>query len=87
MSQKRSSVTERVIQTVATATGRDEVDLPPLFDAIDPDALETVVSTISSGEIRFSYAGLDVAVDSDGSVSIAGEQAGDFTRGVAAGES
>ncbi|WP_336021534.1 HalOD1 output domain-containing protein [Halobellus salinisoli] len=73
MPQKRSPVAERVIERVAIATESDEIDLPPLFDAIDPDALETVVETMSSGEITFAYADRDITVGSDGSVSVADE--------------
>ncbi|WP_049985274.1 HalOD1 output domain-containing protein [Halobellus rufus] len=81
MPQTRSSVADQVVRKVASVTGTDEVDLPPLYDVIDPDALVRVVETMSSGEITFSYVDCDVTVDSDGSVRVADE----FVRGSASG--
>lgn len=69
------STTMRVVSAVAEATGRDVIDLPPLADSVDPDALETIVADAGNGhrvgvEVRFAYAGCDVAVEAGGEVTV-----------------
>jgi hypothetical protein len=64
------SVTATVIEKVATATDSEALDLPPLYEAIDPDALDTVVEDLSDGELRFRYVDQAVTVTSDGTVTV-----------------
>lgn len=59
------SPSQAVIQAVADAEGVDPVDLPPVFESIDPDALDQVVSRIE-GHVRFDYCGYTVTVDQHG---------------------
>lgn len=61
---------ERVVQTVAETTATDPLELPPLFEAVDPDALDAFVRSLERGSVTFTYAGRSVTVDSDGSVTI-----------------
>lgn len=67
------SVTENVVQSVAVSTNTDPVDLPPLYVAIEPDALNIIVHQMSEGEVCFPYAGYNVTVRSDGTVSVTEE--------------
>lgn len=53
---------EVVIHTVADARDTDPLDLPPLYNAIDPEALDTAVDTTTTGEITFDYAGFTITV-------------------------
>jgi len=61
-----------VIGAVADREGVDQIALPPLYDAVGPDVLET--RHRADGEFRqtvtFEYVGYVVTVDSDGSVVI-----------------
>lgn len=64
-----------VVEMVAIAADREPFGLQPLFDAIDPDALDALVdrhdaerSTDTSVSLR--YAGHDVTVRSDGEVTV-----------------
>jgi len=70
------SASSRVVLAVAEATGTDPADLPPLYEVIDPDALDAVFRSGVDGnqgngeweddrELRFSYAGREVSVRSD----------------------
>jgi hypothetical protein len=68
MSKTRMGVSERVIRTISTAADSDPTELPPLYDAIDPDALDALVERMSDGSVSFAYAGYDVTVESDGTV-------------------
>jgi hypothetical protein len=70
---------DAVVDAVASRAGIDPVDLrPPLYEAIDPDGLDTLVGNASSNMnrsdvvITFDYAGYEVTVESDGSVTVSG---------------
>ncbi|MFB1062412.1 HalOD1 output domain-containing protein [Natrinema sp. H-ect4] len=55
--------TNAVIEAVAEATDSDPLDLPPLYEAVDPDALNTLFdSSETSGQVSFPYAGFEVTV-------------------------
>ena len=63
-------VSERVVTGVATLEGTDPVELPPLFDAIDPDALASIFAVSASGArrtgtVEFTYADHRVQVSFD----------------------
>ncbi|RQG98677.1 HalOD1 output domain-containing protein [Natrarchaeobius oligotrophus] len=56
-----------VIEAVAETTDSDPLDLPPLYEAVDPDALNTLFDGPETGVwLRFRYAGFGVAVDDEG---------------------
>lgn len=67
-----------VVCRVAVAEGIDPVDLPPLGDAIDAEALEQVVRPPSAVDrVRFEYCGRNVEVRTAGAtcrVHIADEE-------------
>lgn len=65
-----TTVSEQVIEAVAGATGTDALELPPLYDAIDPDALNTLVEGSGGVTISFVYAGQEVCIESDGAIRI-----------------
>jgi hypothetical protein len=71
MDETEPTITERVVWAVAAETGRDPLELPPLYEAIDPDALDTAFRTLDTGEIAFRYADSDVTVRADQSVEVA----------------
>ncbi|AEH36408.1 HalOD1 output domain-containing protein [Halopiger xanaduensis] len=66
------SLTVQLVQAIADAADVDPVDLsPPLYDAVDPEALEalfapTASGTTRRGRIEFSYAEYRVTVSVDG---------------------
>lgn len=64
------TVTERVVQSVAASTDTDPLDLPPLYDTIDPDALAVSIHTLNV-TMHFQYADQFVTVRSDGTVDVA----------------
>lgn len=69
------STSERVVEAVAAAEGRDPTELrPPLFTAVDPDALDALLPVDGAPTgvrtISFAYLGHSVVVRSDGTVSI-----------------
>lgn len=69
--------TEAVIQAVADASDRTPMetieDAPPLYESVDPDALDTLLaSDRSTGltSVRFAYDGYVVTVDNTGAVTV-----------------
>lgn len=60
-----------VLEAVSSASDTPAVDLPPLYDAVDPDALNSLFSAPgTSGEISFRYAGYTVTVSADRTVEV-----------------
>ncbi|PSQ07177.1 hypothetical protein BRC97_04255 [Halobacteriales archaeon QS_6_71_20] len=75
MSRTTGSVTERVLERVASQSDVDVLDLPPLQAAVDPDALEMVLAGPAETRVTFTYCQRRVAVDSDGTVSLTDQPA------------
>ncbi|RLM56472.1 hypothetical protein DVK02_08150 [Halobellus sp. Atlit-31R] len=69
MVEKNRNAAERVVVNVAEAAHTDASALPPLYEAVDPDALNDLVESTFEGAISFSYAGCTVTVDGDGDVT------------------
>jgi len=66
-----------IVSGVAACTGRGVTDLPPLYDVVDPEALERVFASLSGsrrrsndGRIVFTYAGCEVMVDGGDELTI-----------------
>lgn len=70
MERMGATVSKQTIQKVSNKTNEDAVELPPLYDAIDPDALNRLIDGMSHGEVSFTYAGHEVVVDSDEEVRL-----------------
>lgn len=72
-----TSLSEAVLEAVATEMGVEQSDLPdPLFDAIDPEALDRLFRPDRNGQptrdghITFTYAGYEVTTYSDKRVEL-----------------
>jgi DNA-binding NtrC family response regulator len=65
-----------IVRAVQDVAGGDLDEYDPLFDAVDPDALETLLASGADRhdadpdaiEISFTYHGLDLSVRTDGSI-------------------
>ena len=64
------TVSEQVVEKVARVTGTDALELPPLYDSVDPDALDSLATGPGDVEIAFVYAGQEVCVESGGEISV-----------------
>ena len=53
-------ITEVVIDALAAVSGRDPLDLPPLYEAVDPDALELIVREPNAAPERSCFVGFSV---------------------------
>lgn len=64
------TVTVPLVEAVAAHAGIDPLELPRLFDVIDPEALDALVTSMADGEVTFEFAGCAVKVDSSGTISV-----------------
>lgn len=66
------TVSEEVIRSVADAKGIEPTELPPLYDTLDPDALDSVfaASSVVRGKVIFEYEGFLVTVTDDDQVVV-----------------
>ncbi|WP_049921373.1 HalOD1 output domain-containing protein [Halopiger djelfimassiliensis] len=51
-----------VLTRIAAHEDRDRTALPPLYDAIDPEALTTVLESNADVTVRFEYEGYRVVI-------------------------
>lgn len=70
------SISTTVITAVARVAAVDPTELPPLFEYIDPDALDRLLGddigtpTRFNGYLTFDYASYSVTVHSDGEIVV-----------------
>jgi len=53
-------ITEAVIDALTDVTGFDPLDLPPLYEAVDPDALDLIVREPNAAPERSCFMGFTV---------------------------
>lgn len=74
---------EAVVSRIADAEGVDTDQITPLYDVIDPEALNTLIEDTDSSraplEIGFTYQGYDVTVTGDGVVHLDEDETPDST--------
>lgn len=61
-----------VVEAVAEFLGCDEIDLPPLQDSLETDALNAVLTGHGNGSVRieFEYAGAWITIDGGGTLLV-----------------
>lgn len=65
------SLVLRIIETVAEKTGQAHDEMVPLHSAVDPDALERLLTgSESSVRLTFSYEGCTITAANDGTVVV-----------------
>lgn len=73
---KTGPVSERVVHAVAAARDVDPLELEPLYDTVDPDALDRLFASSATpdpavrGRIVFGMAGCEVTVYDDGRIDV-----------------
>jgi hypothetical protein len=76
MHTERTPVSARIVEAVARSNGVDPTDLSSLYETIDPDALDALVSSHSDGtgqenlSVQFTYAGREVVVRSSEDIDV-----------------
>lgn len=66
------ALVERIVAEVADREDVPPVDLPPLYERLDPEALRELVDSVDDAtlEVAFAYDGYTVVVRGDGSVRV-----------------
>lgn len=74
------SVSEAVLDAVASVSGIDPIELDPLYYTIDPDALDALFESRPSTtdlprdvQVSFSYVGLQITVTAAGQIIVEDE--------------
>lgn len=72
---EKETVSEAVIRTVAVRANKSPRELPPLYDSVDPDALDILFEPTADrsrfgGEVRFPFAGYRVRVSTRSPVAV-----------------
>lgn len=63
MTAHTDSLTETIVLALSDVTGADPLDLPPLYDSVDPDALRKLVDSGDDAlEVQFLVADCEVTV-------------------------
>lgn len=69
-------VSTSVVRAVAAVTGKEPVDIQPLYDVVDADALDDLFSPATgdgprtTGHVSFFLEGVDVTVHASGEIVI-----------------
>lgn len=63
-------LSEAIVTAVAEREDAAPTEVPPLYDTIDPDALDRLFDGRRPGEVTFEYAGYEVTVRGPDRISI-----------------
>lgn len=68
------SVSDCVVAAAAAVTDTEPLELPPLYETVDADALNELCASREGSDLRvsFRYAGCTVTIEGPDQVSIAG---------------
>lgn len=70
MEARQESIVIEILEAVAAERGVEPMELPPLADQIDPEALDRLVSTATVDvEVSIALYGCRISVDSTGAVT------------------
>lgn len=73
---KTRSASDAVVTAVATATGTDPLELPPIYSVLDSEALDKFFTSVTSGRdhgestITFEYFDHSITVNGHGTVIV-----------------
>lgn len=71
---QQDNLVPSIVQVIASLDNSSPDELPPLHDVVDPDALETLLTTADHPlSITFEYHTYRVTVSSDGSIRVLNE--------------
>ena len=67
------SISTSVIEAVATVTEKAPTDVEPLYEVVDPDALDSLVTSLRDaghGTVLFALSGWEVSVKASGEIEL-----------------
>lgn len=63
-------LSEQILTQIAEKRDTDVLELPPLYNTIDPEELDAVVQHLDDGHISFTYADCEVTISSEGEITV-----------------
>jgi len=63
-------ISGQIVEAVAEAKDVSSMDLKPLYETVDPDAIDALFRTGTAGRVEFVYEGCEVLVHADGDVDV-----------------
>ena len=70
VSGRASNPSEAIVLEIAERIEVNPVDLPLLYERVDPEALDSLVQGPGSVHVMFEYAGYEVTVSETGCITI-----------------
>jgi hypothetical protein len=70
MAGTEHSVCGRIVESVAEPADAEPLELPGLYQAVNPDALDAFVRGTADGVVEFRYTWYAVTVDSSGEIDV-----------------
>jgi hypothetical protein len=64
------SILLQVVEKVAACSNIDPLELPPLYEELDPDALDALIASMEDGQVSFQYAGYPVTVTGENEITV-----------------
>jgi hypothetical protein len=64
------SPTEQVVLEIAEQEGIEPTELPPLYDTIDPEALNALLTTDTVSDLTFEYLDYEVTVTAPDHITV-----------------
>lgn len=68
----QNSPSLRIVAAVSDAIDADPTSIPPLYDTVDPEALDRLLDAETAIEVVFEYEGHAVEITGDGTVTVDG---------------
>jgi len=65
-----SSPSQAIVMGIAERKGVNPTQMPPLYEMVDPEALDGLFQNEQSGQVMFEYAGYEVIVHGNGYIDI-----------------
>lgn len=70
VSSRAFNPSEAIVLEVAKRTDVNPVDLPLLYDSVDPEALDRLIQGQGLAHVTFEYTGYEVTVSETGCITI-----------------
>lgn len=78
---RKATVSHKIVSEIAQAEGVDPLDLNPLYEVIDSDALDSLFrSPPCSASVKFEYSGYEVRVEGPEEIEITKKRAHSLTE-------
>jgi len=70
--ERHESPSEAIVSTIASERNVTETDLPPLYEQVDPEALDKIVTSYAGEgiQVSFTYSGYHIHIQNSDQIEI-----------------